>query len=166
MSPRPASLGVWLLASPRPRTASPRLLSGGHCGRRSASWAAASCPPYGYDQRTRSCGCQSYDRRVLAYHVLFARTVEQHLAALNARQRRAVLAAIEVQLTYQPTVRTRNRKPMDPDKRFYVAPWELRVRDLRVYYSVRETPEPVVVVMAVGVKMRERVRIGGKDVDA
>ena len=55
---------------------------------------------------------------------------------------------------------------MDPDKRFYVAPWELRVRDLRVYYAVSETPQRVVVVMAVGVKVRERVLIAGKAIDS
>jgi len=86
--------------------------------------------------------------------------------ALTARQRSAVLSAIDVQLTRQPTTQSRNRKPMDPDKRFYVAPWELRVRDLRVYYAVSETPQRVVVVMAVGVKVRERVLIAGKAIDS
>lgn len=86
--------------------------------------------------------------------------------ALTARQRSAVLSAIEIQLTHQPTTQSRNRKPMDPDKRFYVAPWELRVRDLRVYYAVSETPQRVVVVMAVGVKVRERVLIAGKAIDS
>lgn len=97
---------------------------------------------------------------------MFARTVEEHLAALTARQRAAVLSAVEIQLKHQPTVPTKNRKPMDRDKRFYVAPWELRVRDLRVYYAVSEIPERLVVVIAVGVKVRARVRIAGKDVDS
>ena len=52
---------------------------------------------------------------------------------------------------------------MDPDKRMLIAPWELRVGHLRVYYAVEEKPEPVVVIVAVGIKVRERVRIAGKD---
>ena len=41
-----------------------------------------------------------------------------------------------------------------------VAPWELRIGMIRVYYDVEEDPEPVVYIRAVGVKEHERVRIG------
>jgi len=41
-----------------------------------------------------------------------------------------------------------------------LAPWELRIGNLRVYYDVEEEPESVVFVRAVGVKQRNRVRIG------
>ena len=51
---------------------------------------------------------------------------------------------------------------MDPDKRAVIAPWELRIGNLRVYYAVAEESSTVV-ILAVGVKVRERVRIGGKD---
>ena len=44
-----------------------------------------------------------------------------------------------------------------------VAPWELRISNLRVYYDVETEPEPMVYVRAVGVKLRNRARIG-KDV--
>ena len=50
---------------------------------------------------------------------------------------------------------------MDPDKKGFIAPWELRVSDLRVYYA--DKPEATVVIVAVGIKVREQVRIGGKD---
>jgi mRNA-degrading endonuclease RelE of RelBE toxin-antitoxin system len=101
----------------------------------------------------------------LAYEITFAREVASHLDVLTARQEATVMAAIKEQLPHDPTTRTRNRKPMDPDKRFYVAPWELRVGNLRVYYSLREAPKRVVVITAVGVKVRDRVRIAGKDVE-
>jgi len=42
-----------------------------------------------------------------------------------------------------------------------VAPWELRVGVLRVYYGV-EAAEMVVRILAVGVKGRDAVRIGGE----
>ena len=41
-----------------------------------------------------------------------------------------------------------------------VAPWELRIDNLRVYYDVEDEPEPVVYIRAVGVKLRNQVRIG------
>jgi hypothetical protein len=41
-----------------------------------------------------------------------------------------------------------------------VAPWELRIGSLRVYYDVEHKPARVVYIRAVGVKERDRVRIG------
>ncbi len=46
-----------------------------------------------------------------------------------------------------------------------VAPWELRIGSLRVYYDVEEGPEPVVLIRAVGIKERNRVRIGREVID-
>jgi mRNA-degrading endonuclease RelE of RelBE toxin-antitoxin system len=68
-----------------------------------------------------------------------------------------ILDSVERQLKYQPTVETRNRKPMRPNP---LAPWELRIGDLRVYYDVEDDPELVVHVRAIGIKEGNRVRIG------
>ena len=46
-----------------------------------------------------------------------------------------------------------------------VAPWELRIRHLRVYFDVEETPWRVVKIRAVGLKDRDEVLIGGERVD-
>lgn len=46
-----------------------------------------------------------------------------------------------------------------------VAPWELRIDSLRVYYDVEEEPEQVVKVRAVGIKIRNQVRIGGEVIE-
>jgi hypothetical protein len=46
-----------------------------------------------------------------------------------------------------------------------IAPWELRIGELRVYHEVMELPDPVVTVLAVGIKERNVVRIGGEEVD-
>jgi hypothetical protein len=43
-----------------------------------------------------------------------------------------------------------------------LAPWELRIGELRVYYDAEEDPEPVVRVRAIGTKERNVVRIGGE----
>jgi mRNA-degrading endonuclease RelE of RelBE toxin-antitoxin system len=98
----------------------------------------------------------------MPYHVEFSPDAEDHLRALTARQQRRVLDAVDIQLVHQPTLETKNRKPMRPNP---VAPWELRVGELRVYYDVEESPERVVLVRAVGVKVRDRVRIGGEEIE-
>ncbi len=72
-------------------------------------------------------------------------------------QQAIVLDAVDRRLKHQPTVETRNRKPMRPNP---IAPWELRIGTLRVYYDVESEPEAVVCIRAVGVKERNRLRIG------
>jgi mRNA-degrading endonuclease RelE of RelBE toxin-antitoxin system len=93
----------------------------------------------------------------MAYRIEFSPIVDEHLRALSARRQSIVLDAVDKQLPYQPTIETKNRKPMRPNP---IAPWELRIGNLRVYYDVEEGPEPTVYVRAVGIKERNRVRIG------
>ena len=100
------------------------------------------------------------------YEVEFSAAALGHLATLVAGDRKKVLDAVQRQLTCEPTVVTRNRKRMDPDKRLFVAPWELRVGHLRVYYAVLDEAAATVVVVAVGVKERDRLRLGHEDVTA
>jgi mRNA-degrading endonuclease RelE of RelBE toxin-antitoxin system len=97
----------------------------------------------------------------LAYAIEFAADVEKHLKALTARQRSLVYSGIEAQLTNQPDVETRTRKRMRQNP---LAPWELRLGDLRVYYRVMEEPK-IVEIAAVGTKRREQIWIGGERAD-
>ena len=39
---------------------------------------------------------------------------------------------------------------------------ELRIGDLRVYYETKDEPEPTVSILAIGIKERDQVRIGGE----
>lgn len=93
----------------------------------------------------------------MPYRIEYSPDAEDHWRGLTARQQRIVLDTVDQQLMHQPTIETRNRKPMRPNP---IAPWELRLGNLRVYYDVEEDPEPVVYIRAVGVKERNRVRIG------
>jgi len=68
-----------------------------------------------------------------------------------------VLDAVDKQLQFQPDIETRNRKPMRPNP---LAPWELRIGTLRVYYDFEDSPERIVFVRAIGIKKRNSVRIG------
>ena len=46
-----------------------------------------------------------------------------------------------------------------------LASWELRIGNLRVYYRVQLDPESLVEILAVGIKDRNQIRIGGKEYD-
>lgn len=93
----------------------------------------------------------------MAHQIIYADDALDHLQCLTARLRAIVVDEIERQLSHEPTVETRNRKRM---RRGTLAPWELRIGDARVYYAVTREPGPVVEILAVGVKERNRVRIG------
>ena len=97
----------------------------------------------------------------MPYQIEFAESVKAHLSVLTVGQRATVLAAVETQLTNEPLTETRNRKPLRPNP---VAPWELRVGKMRVFYDVSEGPLQTVRVLAVGVKDRSILRIGGEEI--
>jgi len=83
------------------------------------------------------------------YAVEFARSVENHFRALTARDRTTVIAAINRQLRDEPLKEARHRKPLRPNP---IAPWELRVGQLRVFYEVVGAGSGMVRILAVGRK--------------
>jgi len=95
------------------------------------------------------------------YRIEYAPETEDHFEWLTARDVGIVLDTVERQLSYEPTVRTRNRKPLEANP---LAPWELRIGKLRVYFDVEEEPARVVKIRAVGIKERDRVLIGGEEI--
>jgi mRNA-degrading endonuclease RelE of RelBE toxin-antitoxin system len=95
------------------------------------------------------------------YTVEFAASVEAHLRTLTARDRAAVIAAINRQLLHEPLKETRNRKPLRPNP---IAPWELRVGQLRVFFEIVGAKSGTVRILAVGRKQRNVLMIGGKEV--
>lgn len=80
---------------------------------------------------------------------------------LTAYQQSIVLDKVDEQLINEPTVETKNRKPMRPNP---LAPWEFRIGDLRVYYDVEEDPRKLVYIRAIGIKKRNRVFIGNEEI--
>ncbi len=97
----------------------------------------------------------------MPYAVEFAQSVEDHFRTLTVRDRATVLAAINRQLVDEPLKEARHRKPLRPNP---IAPWELRVGQLRVFYEVVGTESGVVRVLAVGRKQRNVLIIGGKEI--
>lgn len=98
----------------------------------------------------------------MPYRIEYSPESEDHLRRLTARQRAIVFDSVDQQLMHQPTIKTRNRKPMRPNQ---LAPWELRIGNLRVYYNVEKEPEPVVEIRAIGIKQRNKVWIGNEVID-
>ena len=94
---------------------------------------------------------------MLKYRIEYSPETEEHFRYLSKRQQGIVLDAVERQLQFQPGIETRNRKPMRPNP---LAPWELRIGTLRVYYDFEDSPERVVFIRAIGIKQRNNVRIG------
>lgn len=99
----------------------------------------------------------------MAYQIEFAESVKKQFKTLTARQRVIILDAIERQLIDEPLKETRNRKVLRPNP---LAPWELRVGDLRVFYEpdIVETAKKIR-VLALGRKEGNKLYIGEKVVE-
>jgi mRNA-degrading endonuclease RelE of RelBE toxin-antitoxin system len=100
----------------------------------------------------------------MAYKIEFAESVKAQFKALTARQRLIILDAIEKQLIYEPLKETRNRKVLRPNP---LAPWELRIGDLRVFYepAIGAEAQKTIKILAVGRKRGNKLLIGGKVVE-
>ena len=97
----------------------------------------------------------------MPYAIQFAESVIDQFGWFTASERKKVLGAIVRQLMHQPLLETRNRKPLRPNP---LAPWELRVGALRVFYEVLSQDPEVVRVLAVGKKQRNVLRIAGQEI--
>ncbi|MBO0863292.1 MAG: type II toxin-antitoxin system RelE/ParE family toxin [Chloracidobacterium sp.] len=89
-----------------------------------------------------------------------------HLDAIERKDHHLIRRAIDERLTYTPDLMTRNRKPLE-DPAPYDATWELRCgpknrNRYRVFYEF-DLKEREVLILAVGVKERNRLLIGGEE---
>lgn len=107
-------------------------------------------------------GANRVSRRPRAFRIEYTPEAAGHLAGLTAHQSALVLDSVERKLKQQPTQTSRNRRLLRANP---IAPWELRIGELRVYFDVMEEPAALVTVRAIGIKVRERVLIGGKEAD-
>jgi hypothetical protein len=104
--------------------------------------------------------------RRLAFVLIFDPEVRQHLRAIEAKYHSLIRTTIEGQLRFEPETETRNRKPLQRPLAFG-ATWELRFgpgNRFRVLYAV-DAKRREVQVLAVGVKERDRLFIGGEEVE-
>jgi hypothetical protein len=110
-----------------------------------------------------------------AYTIVFARNFHVCLGFIDRKHHAQIREGILEQLPFEPLVKTRNRKPLDPA--IFGATWELRCgpqNRYRVLYEVKETEndstqddqEPGEVhLLLIGEKIGERLMIAGKEVD-
>src|SRR5437867_6435514 len=92
--------------------------------------------------------------------------ITNHLDAIESRFHTLIRTTIEEQLLFEPETVTRNRKqlerPIDLGAR-----WELRLgpdNRFRVFYRV-DVERRQVRILAIGVKERERLFLGGEEVE-
>src|SRR5262245_55935240 len=97
------------------------------------------------------------------FDLVYDPEVRDHLDAIESKYHSLIRTALEEQLLFDPEVTTRNRKPLERPIAFD-ARWELRFGPdncFRAFYRV-EMEERRVRVLAIGVKDRNRLYIGGK----
>jgi plasmid stabilization system protein ParE len=95
----------------------------------------------------------------------FAPIVHDHLTFIDAKYDSLIRGKIEEQLTHEPDMETRNRKPVRPPAAFQ-AEWELRFdpnNRFRVFYQIDRHNRRVRIV-AIGHKERDRLFVGGEEV--
>jgi mRNA-degrading endonuclease RelE of RelBE toxin-antitoxin system len=94
----------------------------------------------------------------------FAPEVVEHLAAIERKHYRLIQKTLDEQLLYAPDQETRNRNPVEQPAPFG-ATWELRFGPgncFRVFYEV-DNSERMVWILAIGIKVRDRLLIGGEE---
>jgi mRNA-degrading endonuclease RelE of RelBE toxin-antitoxin system len=96
------------------------------------------------------------------FRIIYSPEALEHLAALPKAMQALVVDQVDEQLTHEPMLPTRKRKLLRPNP---IAPWELRLDDIRVFYDVQEEPEPVVKIAAVGIKQHSELWIGKERID-
>jgi hypothetical protein len=97
----------------------------------------------------------------------FAPQAIEHLDLIDSKYHGLLRRTIHEQLTFTPAEETRNRKPLDSPAPFG-ASWELRLgpdNRFRVFYEVDSTAQEVQ-VLAIGVKDRNRLLIGGEEYES
>ena len=98
------------------------------------------------------------------FKLSFAPEAVEHLDLVESKYHGLLRRTINEQLTHTPTQETRNRKPLDQPAPFG-ASWELRCgRDnrFRIFYEVDAAAHEVQ-ILAIGVKERNRLLIGGEE---
>jgi mRNA-degrading endonuclease RelE of RelBE toxin-antitoxin system len=63
------------------------------------------------------------------YTIRYTQTAIDDLKTFRKHEQQVILAGISEHLSHEPTIETRNRKPLRPNP---TATWELRLGDVRI----------------------------------
>jgi len=102
----------------------------------------------------------------MKFSLVYAPQVRAHVATIGDKHRRLLRDEIERQLSHEPLVATRNRKPLTRFPGPEGATWEMRCgpdNRLRVFYEV-DAQAGQVRILAIGVKLRARLYRAGEEV--
>jgi mRNA-degrading endonuclease RelE of RelBE toxin-antitoxin system len=100
------------------------------------------------------------------YALIYDLEVENHVRSIPKKHHSLIQNSIQEQLQFEPETETRNRKPLCQPAAFG-ATWELRLgpdNRFRVLYAV-DLERREVQILAIGVKTKERLKVGGKEVE-
>jgi mRNA-degrading endonuclease RelE of RelBE toxin-antitoxin system len=101
------------------------------------------------------------------FELVYAPETRRHLGTIERRHYSLIRETIEEQLLFEPDTPTRNRKPLRQPA-VLEAQWELRFgpeNRFRVFYEIDQENRRVY-ILAIGVKERERLMIGGEEVQS
>src|SRR5262245_12351874 len=98
----------------------------------------------------------------MTYQVTVSDSALADIAFFNVSEQRAIVAGIIAHLSVDADVPSRRKKRLRPNP---IAPWELRLGNYRVFYSVdADATVKAVLVVAVGRKEHNDLFIRGKKV--
>lgn len=94
------------------------------------------------------------------YRIVFTPSADEDLEWFRKSEQRIVVDATIEQLTYEPMIVTRSRKPLRPNP---IAAWAIRIGEYRVFYDI-DSIAKLVTIRAVGYKDHNILFIRGKEV--
>jgi mRNA-degrading endonuclease RelE of RelBE toxin-antitoxin system len=100
------------------------------------------------------------------YQIIYAPITSEHIRAIDRKFYALIRDMILERLSYEPSEENRNRKPLKRPA-FVEATWELRFGSdnmFRVFYDVK-IPEREVHILAIGIKRRTTLYVGGEEID-
>ena len=98
------------------------------------------------------------------FRLVYDPEVAQHLHQIERKHHSLIRQTIKEQLSYEPEVETRNRKPLEQPTSLG-AIWEIRLgpnNRFRVFYDTNQARREVY-ILAIGVKKGNRLFIGGEE---
>ena len=104
-------------------------------------------------------------RKSFPYRLVYAPQVHQHLKVIEPKYYSMIRTEIDKQLKFQPTVETKNRKPLKRPASSE-GEWELRLgpdNRFRVFYEV-DSEHREVNILAVGIKEGSHLFVGGEEI--
>lgn len=98
----------------------------------------------------------------MAFSIIYSPEAVDHIRSLPKATQIFVVDQVDEQLPHEPKLPTRKRKLLRPNP---IAPWELRLANIRIFYDVQDEPERLVKIAAVGIKRHNELWIGKEKID-